>query len=76
MKPEKMREMSQPELDQMLRDLEEEEFNLQFRLSTQDAENPLRVRMVRRDIARIKTLLREGQLKIRTSGDAEANGKS
>lgn len=76
MKPEKMREMSQPELEQMLRDLEEEEFNLQFRLSTQDAENPLRVRLVRRDIARVKTLLRESELKVRMPGNAEAKGKS
>ena len=76
MKPEKMREMSQPEMEQMLRDLEEEEFNLQFRLSTQDAENPLRVRMVRRDIARIKTLIRESELKIQESGDAKEKSTS
>ena len=72
MKPEKIREMSVPELEQMLRDLEEEKFNLEFRLSTQDPENPLRVRLVRRDIARVRTILRENELKIRTPGEAEA----
>jgi large subunit ribosomal protein L29 len=71
MKPEKMREMSVPELEQMLRDLREEKFNLEFRLSTQKPENPLRVRQVRRDIARIETVLRENELKIRTLGEAE-----
>ncbi len=76
MKPEKMREMSGPELEQMLRDLQEEKFNLEFRLSTQNPENPLRVRLVRRDIARIQTVLREKDLKIRTPGEAEAEKKS
>ena len=76
MKPEKMREMSVPELEQMLRDLEEERFNLEFRLSTQNPENPLRIRLVRRDIARIRTILRESELKIRTLGEAEAEKKS
>jgi len=61
MKPEKMREMSGPELEHMLRDLEQEKFNLEFRLSTQNPENPLRIRLVRRDIARAKTILREMQ---------------
>ena len=76
MKPEKMREMSVPELEQMLRDLQEEKFNLEFRLSTQNPENPLRARLVRRDIARIQTILRENDLKIRTLGEAETEKKS
>jgi large subunit ribosomal protein L29 len=76
MKPEKMREMSVPELEQMLRDLQEEKFNLEFRLSTQDPENPLRIRLVRRDMARIRTILRENDLKIRTLGEAETEKKS
>jgi large subunit ribosomal protein L29 len=73
MKPEKMREMSVPELEQMLRDLEQERFNLEFRLSTQNPENPLRIRLVRKDIARIRTILREHQKGIRVLGEAEAN---
>jgi len=76
MKPEKIREMSVPELEQMLRDLQEEMFNLEFRLSTQNPENPLRIRLVRRDIARVRTILRENELKIRTLGEAEAEKKS
>ncbi|MCK4547754.1 MAG: 50S ribosomal protein L29 [Candidatus Eisenbacteria sp.] len=71
MKPEKMREMSVPEIEQMLRDLEQERFNLEFRLSTQNAENPLRVRAVRRDIARARTILREHEKGIRKLGQAE-----
>ncbi len=76
MKPEKIREMSVPELEQRLRDLQEEMFNLEFRLSRQNPENPLRSRLVRREIARVRTILRENELKIRTLGEAEAEKKS
>lgn len=76
MKAEKMREMSVLELEQMLRDLEEEMFNLQFRLSTQKPENPLRIRFVRRDIARAKTILRQNESKIQVLGEAKAGEES
>ena len=75
MKAEKMREMSVPELEQMLRELEEEKFNLEFRLSTQKPENPLRIRIVRREMARVRTVLRQHELKILGTGARKAEEK-
>ena len=73
MKPEKYRELTRSELERILRDLREELFNLRFRVSTQKLDNPLRLREVRRDLARVMTILREDELgKIRLPGSAEA----
>jgi len=47
------------ELKQELLDLKKEQFNLRFQGATQQLENTSRVRQVRRDIARVKTILRE-----------------
>jgi large subunit ribosomal protein L29 len=54
-----MRQMTLDELRIKLDDLMEEQFNLKFRLTTQPLDDPLRIRTVRRDIARVKTLIRE-----------------
>jgi len=73
MKPEKYRELTREELERILRDLKEELFNLRFRVSTQKLDNPLRLREVKRDIARVMTILREDELgKIRLPGSTEA----
>ena len=45
-----------------IHDLEEERFRLEFRSATEPLEYPLRLRVIRRDIARLKTVLREQQL--------------
>jgi large subunit ribosomal protein L29 len=42
-----------------IKDLEEEQFRLKFRSATEPLEDPLRLRVIRRDIARLKTVLRE-----------------
>jgi large subunit ribosomal protein L29 len=42
-----------------IRELEEEQFRLKFRSATEPLEDPLRLRVIRRDIARLKTVLRE-----------------
>jgi large subunit ribosomal protein L29 len=47
------------ELKQSLLDLKKEQFNLRFQRATQQLEKPARIREVRRDIARIKTILAE-----------------
>jgi large subunit ribosomal protein L29 len=47
------------ELKQELLDLKKEQFNLRFQGATQQLENTSRVRQVRRDVARVKTILRE-----------------
>ena len=41
------------------RELEEERFRLKFRSATEPLEDPLRLRVIRKDIARLKTILRE-----------------
>jgi large subunit ribosomal protein L29 len=73
MKPEKYRELTRGELERIERDLREELFNLRFRVSTQKLDNPLRLREVKREIARLKTVLREDEIgRIRLPGSAEA----
>ncbi|HPR17116.1 MAG TPA: 50S ribosomal protein L29 [Candidatus Cloacimonadota bacterium] len=59
MKMKDIRELTKDELQQKLIDLKEELFNLRFQQSTNRLENPMRIRQVKRDVARIKTLLTE-----------------
>ncbi|HEY5725396.1 MAG TPA: 50S ribosomal protein L29 [Methylomirabilota bacterium] len=59
MKATKWREMSEDELKDKGKELTEELFNLRFQLSMGVAKNPSRVGQARRDLARIKTILRE-----------------
>ena len=59
MKPEKYRELTREELERNVRDLREELFNLRFRVSSQKLDNPLKIRQLRREIARILTIMQE-----------------
>ena len=64
MKPHEIRGLSLKEREDKLIDLQEEHFNLKFQAATGKIENPGRLRYIRRDIARIKTIqktLRENQ---------------
>ncbi len=63
MKIQELRELSREELLQRRRDLEEELFNLRMRRSVKPLDNPLRLRMIGRDIARVMTVVREAELK-------------
>mgnify|MGYP000910287809 FL=1 len=63
MKANKFRDMTQDELNQNLTELKSELFNLRFQLATGQLENPMRIREVKKDIARVKTILRERELK-------------
>ena len=56
-----IRELSVGDIESRIRDLEEERFRLRFRNATEPLEDPLRLRVIRRDIARLKTVLRERQ---------------
>jgi large subunit ribosomal protein L29 len=58
-KAEDLRQKSEDELDEQLQDLQKEAFNLRFQKASGQLENTARVGEVRRDIARIKTLLGE-----------------
>lgn len=55
--------MSADELNQKLTSLKEELFNLRFQLATGQLENPMRIKEVKKTIARIKTIQREAELK-------------
>lgn len=59
MKAVSMREMSVDELSQQLEDTQKELFNLKIQQSTSQLEQPLQIRKLRRDIARVRTVLRE-----------------
>ena len=61
MKVNKVREMSADELRAKGAELTQELFNLKFQLHTGRLENSARISMVRKDIARIKTILRENR---------------
>jgi large subunit ribosomal protein L29 len=63
MKARELREMSDEELRQKAQEFVEELFNLRFQLATGQIENVGRIAVVRRDIARIKTLQRERQIR-------------
>ena len=58
-RPEELREMKTDELSQKLVVLTEEKFRLEFRRATEALSNPLQLRTIRRDIARIQTILKE-----------------
>ena len=59
MKAAKWRELSDDELQQRIRELTEEIFNLRFQLSMGVAKNPSRLGQARKDLARAQTMLRE-----------------
>ena len=59
MKADQIRELSLDEIAARLGELEEERFRLRFRGATERLDNPLRLRSIRRDIARLQTVLRE-----------------
>ncbi|HCJ56162.1 50S ribosomal protein L29 [Lutispora sp.] len=63
MKANKIREMSSNELEQKLLELKGELFNLRFQMATGQLENPMKVKDVKKSIARVKTILREKELK-------------
>ncbi|MBN1402568.1 MAG: 50S ribosomal protein L29 [Anaerolineae bacterium] len=62
MKASKLHEMTTEELAQELEELEQEQFNLRFQRSSGQLDNTSRIKEVRRDIARVNTILREREL--------------
>jgi len=61
MKPKEIRELSFEEVLQKERELTEELFNLRFQSALGQLENKMRIKQVKRDLARVKTILRELQ---------------
>ena len=74
LRSDEIREMSDADIHARVAELEEERFRLRFRAATEPLENPLRLRTIRRDIARLKTILRERQLATVGRGAARAEG--
>jgi large subunit ribosomal protein L29 len=60
---EKLRDQGTPELSERVRELSEQVFRLRFQLTTGQAEAVTKLRSARKDLARIKTLLRERELR-------------
>ena len=78
MKVERIRDMTGEEVLQRKVEIEEELFNLKLQRSTKQLDNPLKLRTLRRDLARIETVLRENELglrKLAQSGKKEAEVK-
>lgn len=65
MRADELRDMTNVELGQKLREFKEELFNLRFQHATAHLDNPMRIKEVKRNIARIKTVVRERELGIK-----------
>ena len=63
MKANKYFDMTDTELDQQLTELKSELFNLRFQWATGQLQNPMMIRETKRNIARVKTILRDRQIK-------------
>ena len=64
MKANELRDMSAAELTKKLAELKEELFNLRFQHAINQLENPGRIETVKKDIARVKTVMRSNELKV------------
>ena len=62
MKINKIREMSSPELEKELGELKSELFKLKFSLATNGLDNPMKIKEVKKDIAKINTILTERKI--------------
>ena len=62
MKASELRTLSQAELDAKLLELKKELFNLRFQQAINQLDNPMRISAVKKDIARVMTVIRENQL--------------
>ena len=62
MNTKEIRELTVAELNEKLGKLKEELFNLRFQLAINQLDNPMRITEVKKDIARIKTVIREKEL--------------
>ena len=71
MKPSEIRALSDKELVEKLDDLKSELFNLRFQHAINQLDNPLRIREVKRDIARTLTVIRAKELEAKNKREAE-----
>jgi large subunit ribosomal protein L29 len=71
MKTEILRDLTREELEQKHHDLLEELFNMKLRKRVQEVVNPLRIRTLRRELARVTTILREDETGLRSVAHPE-----
>ena len=62
MKTAELRDKNELELNQLLKDLKDELFNLRFQHAINQLDNPMRINSVKKDIARVMTIIKEKQL--------------
>ena len=62
MKISKIREMSSPDLEKELGELKTELFKLRFSLATNGLDNPMKIKEVKKDIARVNTILKQREM--------------
>ena len=62
MKANELRDKTTAELNQELRELKSELFKLRFQLATSQLDNPMQIKAVKKDIARVKTIMRQRDL--------------
>jgi large subunit ribosomal protein L29 len=76
MKPSEIRELGAGDIETRITELEEERFRLRFRSGTETLEDPMRLRVLRKDIARLRTVLREKAGSGKPAAGASATTKS
>jgi large subunit ribosomal protein L29 len=69
MRPDEIRELADADIERTIEELTDELFQLRLRSAYEEIENPMRIRQLRRDIARLKTIKRERELQ--TARDAK-----
>ena len=70
-KVEELKQLPLEEINIRLQDAEEELANLNFQLATHQLDNPLKVRYQRREVARLRTIIREHELGLRNTHQAQ-----
>jgi len=70
-----IRELNEAEINTRIAELEEERFRLKFRAGTETLEDPLRIRVIRKDVARLKTILKEKIIGIDYAAQADETPK-
>jgi len=70
-----IREMSEADINARIAELERERFNLVLASGTRTLDDPLRLRVIRRDVARLKTILREKVIGVAEAREAESMSK-
>ncbi len=74
MKMEEIKQLSLKELQIRLQDAKDEWANLRFQLALHQLDNPLKIRSMRRDIARLKTVIHEYELGLRQGKESQNSG--